>query len=48
MALTPALLIGPDRLGRSVAFVNGLVVATAPPDAVRLPCTVVADGVLAS
>jgi cytosine/adenosine deaminase-related metal-dependent hydrolase len=38
MALTPALLIGPDRLGRSVALVNGLVVATAPPDAVRLPC----------
>jgi cytosine/adenosine deaminase-related metal-dependent hydrolase len=38
MALTPALLIGPDRLGRSVALVNGHVVATAPPDAVRLPC----------
>ena len=38
MALTPPLLIGPDRLGRSVAVVNGLVVATAPPDAKRLPC----------
>jgi cytosine/adenosine deaminase-related metal-dependent hydrolase len=38
MALTPALLIGPDRLGRSVAVANGLVVATAPPDALRLPC----------
>ena len=38
MALTPPLLIGPDRLGRSVAVVNGLVAATAPPDAKRLPC----------
>ncbi|MEO8653215.1 MAG: amidohydrolase family protein [Ramlibacter sp.] len=38
MALTPPLLIGPDRLGRSVAVANGLVVATAPPDAIRLPC----------
>jgi len=38
MALTPPLLIGPDRLGRTVAVANGLVVATAPPGAVRLPC----------
>ena len=38
MALTPPLLIGPDRLGRSVAVANGLVVAAAPPDAIRLPC----------
>jgi cytosine/adenosine deaminase-related metal-dependent hydrolase len=38
MALTPPLLIGPDRLGRSVAVADGLVVATAPPDALRLPC----------
>jgi cytosine/adenosine deaminase-related metal-dependent hydrolase len=38
MALTPPLLIGPDRLGRSVAVADGLVVATAPPDAIRLPC----------
>ena len=38
MALTPPLLIGPDRLGRSVAVAGGRVVAQAPPDAVRLPC----------
>jgi cytosine/adenosine deaminase-related metal-dependent hydrolase len=38
MALTPPLLIGPDRLGRSVAVAGGLVVAAAPPDAMRLPC----------
>jgi cytosine/adenosine deaminase-related metal-dependent hydrolase len=38
MALTPPLLIGPDRVGRSVAVANGLVIATAPPDALRLPC----------
>ena len=38
MALTPPLSIGPDRLGRSVAVANGLVVAAAPPDAVRLAC----------
>jgi cytosine/adenosine deaminase-related metal-dependent hydrolase len=39
MALSaPPLLIGPDRLGRSVAVAGGLVVATAPPDAIRLPC----------
>jgi cytosine/adenosine deaminase-related metal-dependent hydrolase len=38
MALTPPLLIGPDRLGRSVAVADGLVVATAPTDAIRLPC----------
>ena len=45
MALTPPLLIGPDRLGRSVAVADGLVVATAPPDAIRLPC---AQGEIAS
>jgi cytosine/adenosine deaminase-related metal-dependent hydrolase len=38
MALIPPILIGPDRLGRSVAVAEGLVVAQAPPDAVRLPC----------
>lgn len=38
MALTPPLLIGPDRVGRSVAVANGLVVANAAPDAIRLPC----------
>ena len=38
MALTPPLLVGPDRLGRSVAVANGLVVATAPTDAIRLHC----------
>lgn len=38
MALTPPLLIGPDRLGRSVAVANGRVVAAAPTDAVQLPC----------
>jgi cytosine/adenosine deaminase-related metal-dependent hydrolase len=38
MALTSPLLIGPDRLGRSVAVADGLIVATVPPDAIRLPC----------
>ncbi len=38
MALAPALLIGPDRHGRSVALADGRVVATAPPDAMLLPC----------
>ncbi len=38
MALTPALLIGPDRHGRSVALADGLVVAMAPPGAALLPC----------
>ncbi|MCM2251339.1 MAG: amidohydrolase family protein [Ramlibacter sp.] len=39
MALTaPALLVGPDRHGRSVAVAGGLVVGEAPPDAARLPC----------
>lgn len=37
MALRP-LLVGPDRHGRSVAVADGLVVAAAPPDALRLPC----------
>lgn len=38
MALTPPLLVGPDRLGRSIAIAGGLVIPAAPPDAVRLPC----------
>jgi cytosine/adenosine deaminase-related metal-dependent hydrolase len=38
MALTPSLLIGPDRHGRSIATAGGLIVASAPADAVRLPC----------
>ena len=38
MALIHPLLIGPDRHGRCVAVVDGLVAAEAPPDAVRLPC----------
>jgi cytosine/adenosine deaminase-related metal-dependent hydrolase len=45
MALIPPLLIGPDRLGRTVAVADGLVAATAPPDAIRLPC---AEGEIAS
>jgi cytosine/adenosine deaminase-related metal-dependent hydrolase len=45
MALTPPLLIGPDRHGRSVAVADGRVVATAPPDAIRLPC---AEGEISS
>ncbi len=39
MALTPPpLLIGPDRFGRSVAVVDGLVVEQAPVGAVALRC----------
>ena len=38
MALNHSLVIGPDRHGRRVAVVDGLVVAEAPPDAVHLPC----------
>ena len=38
MALTPPVLIGPDRHGRSVAIAAGLIVAAAPSDAARLPC----------
>ena len=38
MALTPALLIGPDRLGRSVAIVNGLVAEQAPVGVTVLRC----------
>jgi cytosine/adenosine deaminase-related metal-dependent hydrolase len=45
MALTPPLLIGPDRAGRSVAVAGGLIVAQAPPDAQRLPCP---DGEIAA
>lgn len=45
MALAPSLLIGPDRHGRCVAIVDGLIVSEAPPDAIRLPC---ADGEIES
>jgi len=39
MALSfPPLLIGPDRNGRCVAVVDGLITAEAPPDALRLSC----------
>lgn len=38
MALSPALQIGPDCTGRSVAIDRGLIVATAPSDAIHLPC----------
>jgi cytosine/adenosine deaminase-related metal-dependent hydrolase len=38
MALTRPLAIGPDRHGRSVAVVDGLVTAAAPPDAIRIAC----------
>jgi len=38
MALTRALVVGPDRLGRSVAIEGGRVVAAAPAGAARLPC----------
>ena len=36
--LSAALLIGPDRTGRTVAAVDGFVVAQAPPGARSLPC----------
>jgi cytosine/adenosine deaminase-related metal-dependent hydrolase len=45
MALTPPLLIGPDRVGLSVAVAGGLIVAQAPPDALRLSCP---DGEIAA
>jgi len=35
---TPPLLIGPDRDGRCIAIVDGLIAAEAPPDALHLPC----------
>ena len=38
MALTPPLLIGPDRAGLSVAVAGGLIVDQAPPEALLLPC----------
>jgi cytosine/adenosine deaminase-related metal-dependent hydrolase len=41
MALTDALVVGPDASGRSVAIVDGRVVATAPVGARHLAC---ADG----
>ncbi len=40
-----SLLIGPDRNGRCVAVVDGLIAAEAPPDALRLPCP---DGEIAA
>ncbi len=41
MALTGAIVVGPDASGRSVAIVDGRVVAAAPEGAARLAC---ADG----
>jgi cytosine/adenosine deaminase-related metal-dependent hydrolase len=41
MALTGAIVVGPDARGRSVAIADGRVAAAAPPDAARLAC---ADG----
>lgn len=38
MALSPPLLIGPDRHGRTLAIAGGMVVAVAPPGAIRLHC----------
>jgi len=38
MALASALRVGPDRHGRVVAIDNGRIVATAPADALHLPC----------
>jgi cytosine/adenosine deaminase-related metal-dependent hydrolase len=38
MALTGSLQIGPDRKGRSVAVVDGLVAAAAPDGTPALPC----------
>jgi len=45
MALNPPLALGPDRHGRSVAIVDGLIATAAPPDAIRLAC---ADGEIES
>ena len=44
MALSRAIVVGPDRHGRSVAIVDGRVVAAAPAGATRLAC---ADGEIA-
>ena len=41
MALTGAIVVGPDASGRSVAIVDGRVVAAAPQGAAHLAC---ADG----
>jgi cytosine/adenosine deaminase-related metal-dependent hydrolase len=38
MALSEPLLIGPDRKGRSVCLVDGLVSETIPPSVRRVPC----------
>lgn len=45
MALRQSLLIGPDRLGRTVAVAAGRVVAAPPSDATQLPCR---DGEIAA
>ncbi len=37
-ALKPSLVVGPDRLGRSVSIVNGVVATTAPEGAHHLAC----------
>lgn len=37
--VSASLLIGPDRAGRTVAVVDGVVVPEAPPDTRSLPCT---------
>lgn len=44
MALSGSLLVGPDRNGRSVAIVDGIVAAVAPADITTLAC---ADGEIA-
>ena len=38
MAVSGAIVVGPDCNGRSVAILDGRVVAAAPPGAARLPC----------
>jgi len=43
MAVSAAIVVGPDARGRSVAIADGRVVAVAPPGAARLAC---ADGVI--
>jgi len=43
MALTDAIVVGPDASGRSVAIVDGRVAAAAPEGAARLAC---ADGAI--
>jgi len=43
MAVSGAIVVGPDARGRSVAIADGRVVAVAPAGAARLPC---ADGAI--